>query len=169
MRMRTWILAAAMMAATAGAASAAGLRIAYVDVRAAIENTKEYQAGIERLKALQARRRKELEALRRKMEAKQEEIDKKSMVLAPEKVATLEDELKDLRKQFERRREDAQEELREKKMQLDLRMMKRFRAVLESFAKERGYDFVFGRPVLLYAAPSHEITAEITKRLDAAK
>ncbi len=167
MRMRAWMIAAVMLMATS--ASAAGLRIAYVDVRAAIENTKEYQAGIAKLKALQAKRQKELDALRKQIEAKQEELDKKSMVLAPEKLSALEDELKDLRKQFERKREDAQEELREKKMQLDLRMMKKFRKVLEALAKERSYDFVFGRPVLLYAAPQHEITAEITKRLDAAK
>ena len=167
MKARAWMIAAALL--VAAQAQAAGLKIAYVDVRAAIENTKEYQAGIERLKALQAKRQKELDALRRQIEAKQEELDKKAMVLSPEKLSRLEEELKDLRKQFERRREDAQEELREKKMRLDMRMMKRFREVLEAYAKEHGYDFVFGRPVLLYAAPSHEITAEITKRLDAAK
>ena len=167
MKAWAWTIVAAWLWTTH--AAAAEIRIAYVDVRAAIENTKEYQAGIEQLKALQTKRQKELDALRRRIEARQEELDKKAMVLSPEKLAALQEEIKGLRKQFERRREDAQEELRERMMQLNMRIMKRFHKVLEAFAKERGYDFVFGRPVLLYAAPQHEITGEITKRLDAAK
>jgi len=165
MRWTTMIAAAlTIAAATAGAAE---LRLAFVDVKAAIENTREYQAGIDRLKALQAKKQKELDALQKQIEELEREIERKSMVLAPEQLMEKQERAKRLRKKFERMRQDAQEELSQKKLQLDMRMMARFRKALEAIAKERGYDFVFGRPVLLYAKPVHDITAEVTKRLDA--
>ncbi|RME83140.1 MAG: OmpH family outer membrane protein, partial [Zetaproteobacteria bacterium] len=49
--MKRAVLGALCAIAFAASASAAELRIAFVDVKAAIENTKEYQQGIAQLKA----------------------------------------------------------------------------------------------------------------------
>ncbi len=165
--MKRAVLGALCAIAFAASASAAELRIAFVDVKAAIENTKEYQQGIAQLKAFQARQEKELEALQKRIEQAERELEKKRVVMSVEQVTAKEQEIASLRKQFDRKREDAQEELSRRKMQLDMRMMAKFRKVLERYAKQKRYDFVFGRPVLLYAAPQHEITAEITKLMDA--
>ena len=152
--------------ALASAANATELRIAYVDVKSAVENTKAYRAGIKKLQAMQAQKQKELDALRKRIEQAEKELMAKSMVMSPDQLDRKQKEINDLRKQFSRKMQDAKDELAAEKNRLDMTVGSKFQKVIRKLGKQGGYDFIFGQPILLYADPKHDVTQQVTKMLD---
>ncbi len=147
--------------------TAAELKIGYVDVKSAVENTQRYQRGIKELGALKKRKEKALDALRSRIERAQKDLLGQSMAMSPERLAEKEQEIKDMRKSFSRQQQDAQEELINRKNQLDQKILKRFYEVVRSYGKENHFDMVLPKSYSIYFDASHDVTAAITKRLDA--
>ncbi len=151
---------------TASAASAAELKIAYLDVKSAVENTKAYQAGIKKLEALQSKKKKQLDALRKKIEQAEKDLQNQSMAMSPDRLEIKQNEIKEMRKNFSRTMQDAKDELTAEKNRLDMSVGSKLQRVIKEYGKNGKYDYIFGKPILLYADPSHDITAEITRMLD---
>ncbi|RMG90861.1 MAG: OmpH family outer membrane protein [Zetaproteobacteria bacterium] len=167
LKVKSWFLAAGVFAVfSVQTAMAEGLKIAYVDVKSAVENTQAYQAGIKKLKALQAKKQKELDALRKKIEQAEKDLLSQSMAMSPDVMEKRQNEIKEMRKQFSRMMQDAKDELAGEKNRLDMTVGSKFQRVIKEFGKNGHYDYIFGQPVLLYADPKHDITAEITRMLD---
>ncbi len=66
-----------------------------------------------------------------------------------------------------RKQQDAQEEIAVEKNRLEMSIGKKFQQALNDFGKKGGYDMLLARPMFLYVDPKHDVTAEITKMLDA--
>lgn len=165
--MKKMLLAGLLIGAVTGYAHAADLKIAYVDVKNAIENTKTYQAGIQRLQALREKKQRELKALREKIQKAETELMNQSMAMSPERLAEKQEELNRLRKSYERSQQDAQEELLREKNRLDQGVLASFYEVVQRYGKEKGYSLILQKqPAVIYGATSFDITAEITKLLD---
>jgi len=160
------ILAVGLM--SAGTASAADLKIGFVDVKSAVENTKAYQQGLKRLEALTSKKQKELDALREKIEKSEKELLGQSMAMSPERLSEKQAELKDLRKLYTRKQQDAQEELMSEKNSLDQGVIIKFYKVVAEYGKKHGYDMILPntQQIVLYGNPAHDVTADITKLLD---
>ncbi len=160
------LLVLLMALGTVSAASAAELKIAYLDVKSAVENTKAYQAGIKKLEALQNKKKKELDALRKKIEQAEKDLQNQSMAMSPDRLELKQNEIKEMRKNFSRTMQDAKDELTAEKNRLDMSVGSKLQRVIKEYGKSGKYDYIFGKPILLYADPSHDITAEITRMLD---
>jgi len=160
------VIAAAMMFGLAGSVQAADLKIGYVDVKSAVENTVAYQAGLKKLEALKKKRLRELDALRAKIDKAEKDVLSQSMAMSPDRLASKQQDLNDMRKSYTRTQQDAQEELSSEKNRLDMSVGSKLKTALQEFGKEGGYDMILPRPVMLYVDPKYDITAEITKRLD---
>lgn len=160
------LVAAAMMFGFAGSGQAADLKIGYVDVKSAVENTMAYQAGLKKLEALKNKRLKELDALRSKIDKAEKDVLSQSMAMSPDRLAAKQQELNDMRKSYTRSQQDAQEELSSEKNRLDMSVGAKLKTALQEYGKEGGYDLILPKPVMLYSNPKYDITAEITKRLD---
>ncbi len=147
---------------------AAELKIGFVDVKSALENTKVYQQGISRLKALTTKKQKELDALKSKIEQSEKEMLGQSMAMSPERLSQKQSEIKDMRKLYSRKQQDAQEEIVAEKSKLDGRLGVKLRKALDEFGKKGGYDLILpkAQPIVLYSNPVHDVTGEITKLLD---
>lgn len=160
------ILAAAML--PAGLANAADLKIGIVDVKSAVENTKAYQQGLKRLEALTGTKQKELDALREKIEQAEKDMLGQSMAMSPERLSQKQSELKDLRKLYTRKQQDAQEELMGEKNSLDQTVVLKFYKVVAEYGKKNGFDMILpnAQQIVLYSNPTHDVTADITKLLD---
>ncbi|RMH52095.1 MAG: OmpH family outer membrane protein [Zetaproteobacteria bacterium] len=154
-------------AALPSAAVAAELKIGFVDVKSAVENTERYQRGLKELSALKKRKEKALDELRSRIEQAQKELLSQSMAMSQERLAEKEHDIKEMRKKFSRRQQDAQEELISRKNRLDQKILKRFYAVVRAFGKEHHYDMVLPKSSAIYFDPAHDVTARITKLLDA--
>jgi len=149
------------------AGMAAEMKIGFVDVKSAVENTQRYQKGIKALSALKKRKEKALDELRSRIEQAQKDLLGQSMAMSQERLAEKEHDIKEMRKNFNRQQQDAQEELINRKNQLDQKILKRFYAVVRAFGKEQHFDMVLPKSSGIYFDASHDVTAQITKRLDA--
>ena len=165
--MKRMVAAGVLLAAMAAtSATAAELKIGYVDLKAAVEGTGAYQEGMKRLEALQNRRQKELDAMGDKIQAAEKEVEGQQFVMAPDKLADKQNDIKEMRKAYARKQQDAQEELMGEKTRIEQAVFgKLFDAMRELGAKEK-YDFILPKSTILYAASSHDVTADITRMLD---
>jgi len=148
---------------------AEGLKIGYVDVKTAMENTSDHQRGMKRLQALQDQKVKELQALGAKISQQEKDLLGQSMAMSPERLAQKQQDLKTMRTDFQRKQQDAQEALAAEQNRLQMSIGAKFEKVVSSYGKSGGYDMIIAKPVTLYINPKHDITAQITKLLDAEK
>ena len=148
-------------------AHAEGLKIGYVDMKSALENTSDHQKGMNQLKAMSAKKIKELTVLGEQIRQTEKDLLSQSMAMSQDRLAIKQQELKQMRKVFERKQQDAQEEVAVEKNRLEMSIGKKFQQVLSEFGKKGGYDMLLARPMFLYVDPKHDVTAEITKMLDA--
>jgi len=148
-------------------AQAEGLKIGYVDMKSALENTSDHQKGMDQLKAMSAKKIKELTSLGEQIRQDEKDLLSQSMAMSPDSVAMKQQELKQKRKVFQRKQQDAQEEIGVEKNRLEMSIGKKFQDVLNEYGKQGGYDMLLAKPMFLYVNPKHDVTAEITKMLDA--
>lgn len=153
----------------ATAAQAEAMKVGYVDMKSAIDNTADYQRGMKRLKAMQEQKVKELQALGEKISQQEKALLGQSMAMSPDRLAQKQQELKSMRTEFQRKQQDAQEALSAEKNRLDMGIGAKFQKVVSNYGKKNGYDMIMPRPMFLYVDPKHDITADITKLLDAEK
>jgi outer membrane protein len=151
----------------AALANAADVKIGVVDVKSAIENTKAYQKGLNRLKALATKKQKELDTLRVQIEQAEKTMLAQTMAMSPERLAQKQSEIKDLRKLYSRKQQDAQEEIVGEQGKLQSAQGIKLSKTLKTFGKLGGYDLILAKTqYVLYSNPAHDVTSEITKLLD---
>ncbi|MCK5644273.1 MAG: OmpH family outer membrane protein [Gammaproteobacteria bacterium] len=148
-------------------AHAEGLKIGYVDMKSALENTSDHQKGMEQLKAMSAKKIKDLTALGEQIRQAEKDLLSQSMAMSPDRLAMKQQELKQMRKVFQRKQQDAQEEIAVEKNRLEMSIGKKFQEALNACGEQGNYDMLLAKPVFLYVDPKHDVTAEITKMLDA--
>ena len=157
----------AMLICGVTVAHAEGLKLGYVDMKSAVENTADYQHGMKGLKALQQRKVKELQALGEKISKAEKNLLGQSMAMSPDRLSQKQQEIKAMRTNFQRKQQDAQESLAAEKNRLDMSIGSKFEKVITAFGKKGKYDMIMPKPMFLYIDPQHDVTAQITKLLDA--
>ncbi|KON47778.1 OmpH family outer membrane protein [Mariprofundus ferrooxydans] len=168
-RMVAVSLGAAACIFAMGSATAAELKVGYVDMKSAVENTADYQQGMKRLQALQETKIKELRAMKEKIDKGEKDLLGQSMAMSPDRLAQKQQQLKEMRKDFQRSQQDAQEELGAEKNRLDVSIGAKFQKVISDYGKKGHYDMILPRPVFLYVDSKLDVTGDVTKLLDAQK
>jgi len=158
------VFVASLFWATQGVA--AEMTVAVVDIKTAMENTKAYASGIKRLEALQNKKKKELESLRKRLTDLDKELQLQSMTLSNERQSSKQQELVNLKKDFDRKLQDASDELKGEKRKLDSRLIGKFYDVVRAYGKEKKFDLILPKSTVIYTGDSLDITGEITKILD---
>jgi len=158
-----------MVGLLAGNAHAEGLKIAYVDTLSAIVNTTAYKNGIKRLNEKRNRIQKELKALSDKIRKARADLEGKAMAMKPERLAQLQEEISQMQKQGSRKAQDAEEEIRRENQRLLQGLGADFDAAVRKYGKEHGYDLILRKKSAVYGASHLDITAEITKLINAKK
>lgn len=167
--MKKRVFAGALLAAMISSASVAvagETKIGVVDVRTAIQNTQAYQKGMKKIQALQAQKQKELDGLRAKIAQSEKDLMGQSMAMSPDRLAQKQQELKDLRKLFQRKQQDAQEELMGESQRLEKSIITKFYDVVRLYGKEQSFSLIIPKSTVVYTVESQDVTGEITKRLD---
>jgi len=163
-----WVAASVAMLSL-GAVTAKAGKIGYIDVKSAVENTKDYQNGLHHLETLKAQKLKELRGLKAKIDQAEKDILSQSMAMSQERLAQKQSSLKELRKSAARRQQDAQEELVAAKNQLDQKVVGHFYKVARQYGKDNGFDLVLPKSNMIYVNDALDITPAITKLLDGKK
>jgi len=145
---------------------AADVKVATVDIKTAMENTKAYAAGIKRLEALQNKKKKELEAMRKRLTDLDKELQLQAMTLSNDRQNAKQQELVSLKKEFDRKLQDASDELKAEKRKLDSRMIGKFYDAVRAYGKDKKFDLILPKSTTMYVGEGLDITADITKILD---
>ena len=152
-----------------GQSVASEMRIAYVDIKVAMENTKAYKQNVKRFEALQNKKRKQLDAKRKTLTDLDKELQMQSMAMTSEHLMEKQQELTRLKKEFDRNLQDATDELKREKRQLDQTMFGKFYIAVKTYGKEHKFDIILPRSAIIYGSESYDITADITQILDKSK
>ena len=161
--------ALALSLLAASGASAAELKVVYVDMNNAIQNTAKYRVGMERVASIKNAKQKELEGLRDKINQMDKDLLSQSMAMSPEALSQKQQGLDDLKMDFQRKLQDAQRAMELEQNRLLQGIYAKFAEKIRDFADKKGYDYILTKPSVLYFKPALDVTAEVTKLLDESK
>jgi outer membrane protein len=154
-----------------GSVWAADFKIAYVDIQRAVN---ECNAGKDAKKAIT----KEVEKFQRQIADKQKELqtmkeslEKQAPMLNPDAHATREKEYQNKLREFQRWGEDTQNEINQKRMEMERNISIGLQKVIQKVGADEGYTFILEKNenVVLYISKTIDITDRVIKAHDAQK
>lgn len=154
-----------------GSALAAELKIAYVDIQKAVN---ECNAGKEAKKAIT----KEVEKFQRLIADKQkdlqtmkESLEKQAPMLTPDARATREKDYQNKLREFQRWGEDTQNEINQKRVEMERNISMGFQKVIQKVGADDGYTLILEKNenIVLYVSRAIDITDRVIKAYDAQK
>lgn len=154
-----------------GQAQAPSPKIGFVDIQKAVN---ECNAGKEAKKAIV----KEVEKFQRQFAEKQKELqtqkeslDKQAPMLNPDARASKEKELQNKVREFQRWQEDAQNEVNQKRMEMERNISIGLQKVIQKLGADEGYTFImeWNENIVLYVSKAVDLTDRVIKLHDGQK
>ena len=154
-----------------GSAWAADLKIAYIDIQRAInecnagkEAKKTITKEVEKFQRLIADRQKELQTMK-------ESFEKQALMLTPDARANKEKEYQNKLREFQRWGEDSQNELNQKRIEMERNISIALVKVIQKLGADEGYTLVLEKneSIVLFASKTIDITDRAIKAYDAQK
>jgi outer membrane protein len=154
-----------------GQTPASPLKIGFVDIQKAIN---ECNAGKEAKKAIV----KEVEKFQRQFAEKQKELqtmkealDKQAPMLNPDARATKERDLQNKVREFQRWQEDSQNEVNQKRVEMERNISLGLHKVIQKLGADEGYTFIMeqNENIVLFASKAVDLTDRVIKLHDAQK
>jgi len=154
-----------------GSALAADLKVAYVDIQKAVN---ESNAGKDAKKAIT----KEVEKFQRLIGDKQKELqtmkeslEKQAPMLTPDARATREKDYQNKLREFQRWGEDTQNEINQKRMEIERNISMGLLKVIQKVGAEEGYTLILEKneTIVLFASKTIDITDRVIKAYDGQK
>ncbi len=147
------------------------IKIGSVDIQKAIngcqagkEAKQELSKEVEKYQGLVIERQKELQGMK-------ESLEKQGLMLTPEARTTREKELQTKLRDFQRWGEDAQNELNQKRAEMERNIFIGFQKVIQKMGADGGYTLILEKneTIVLFANKSTDITDLVIKAFDAQK
>lgn len=154
-----------------GPALANSPKIGFVDIQKAVN---ECNTGKEAKKAIV----KEVEKFQRQFADKQKELqtmkeslDKQAPMLNPDVRATKEKDLQNRVREFQRWQEDTQNEVNQKRMEMERNIALGLQKVIQKLGTDEGYTFIMelNESIVLFASKTIDLTDRVIKLHDAQK
>lgn len=147
------------------------VKIACVDIQRAIN---ECSAGKEAKRALTKEAEKVQNLIfekQRELQDMKESLDKQSLMLSPEARASREKELQARLRDYQRWGEDLQNEMNQKKMELEKTVFIGLQKVIQKLGADEGYTLILEKneTIVLFASKPTDITDLVIKAYDAQK
>lgn len=151
--------------------SNAQLKIGYVDSDTIMDNYPDVQDARQKLDALIQEWQTELRKLESELKAKQDDYDKRKLIMTEQTSAEAMAEITKLQKDIADYRDKkfgANGELFQKQNELMKPIQNKVFTIIQQVATEEDLDFVFDRSgdiLFLYAKPDYDLTAKVIERL----
>jgi len=154
-----------------GLALADNLKIGFVDIQKAVN---ECNAGKEAKKAIV----KEVEKIQRQSEDKQKELrtmkevlDKQAPMLNPDARANKEKDFQNKVREFQRWQEDAQNEVNQKKVEMERNISLGLQKIIQKLGADDGYTLILelNETIVLFASKAVDLTDRVIKVYDVQK
>lgn len=173
MRMNAVIAAAAVAVGgllLAGAAPAEEpVKVAYVDMQRALNESKAGKKALGELQKLMEERKSGLQKQKEALEKKKDELDKQGLLLNEDTRKSREMEIRTLERDYTRSLSDLKEEFGRRESEFTDGIRKDLLKVIEKIGKDGGYTLVLEKQysAVLYAPASIDLTETLIKRYDA--
>ena len=154
-----------------GSVWGADLKVGYVDIQRAINDCnagkdakKTITKEVEKIQHLIADKQKEIQTMK-------ESFEKQTLMLTPEARAHKEKEYQTKLRDFQRWADDAQNEMRQKQMEMERTISGGLIKVIQKLGAEEGYTFILEKneTFVLYASKAIDVTDRVIKAFDAQK
>jgi len=154
-----------------GSVWAADLKVAYVDIQRAINECnagkdakKALTKDVEKLQHLGGEKQKELQTMK-------ESFEKQTLMLTPEARANKEKEYQSKARDFQRWMDDTQNEMNQKRMEMERTISTGLIKVIQKVGADEGYTIILEKneSIVLYVSKTLDITDRVIKAFDAQK
>ena len=149
----------------------AGAKVAYFNPQAVFQNSADGKAAVSRVNALIQKKQTENADKAKLLQGNQQKLQTSGSVMNEAARTQLEKEIERQTKDAERFQQDAQAEINELQQEVQNEFVKKLSPIIEQLANEKGLHMVFNavESGIAWAAPGLDLTAEVVKKLDAAK
>jgi len=163
--MRRFVIAFLLASTTlAAAARAQPLKLAYVDVQRAIQETDEGKAARNRLKSEFDQRRSQIDKKSADLEKMQQEYEKQAPVLSDDAKRKKQEEFQKALIDARKSAGDLQEDMNRQEQAAMGNILQRLQQVVAEIAERESLSFVMDKGMLLYAPAAADITNEVVRR-----
>lgn len=171
MTVRTTLALALTLLCTLATGARAEMKIGYVDLQRALNESEAGKAAKERFKVQVDRLQVDLKKKKDALDSMKEQLDKKASVMKPDEARSMESDYQKKLRDFERAYKDSQGELQQKDNELTVDLLKELQVVIEEFGKEQGYSIILEQSSssVLYGAPDLDLTEQVIARYNARK
>ncbi len=154
-----------------GSLWAADLKIAYVDVQKAVNDSnagkdakKVITKEVEKFQRLIADKQKELQTMK-------ESLEKQTLMLTPDARANKEKEYQNKAREFQRWGEDSQNEINQKRGEMERSISIVLLKIIQKIGADEGYTIILDKNenIVLFASKAIDITDRVIKTYDAQK
>jgi outer membrane protein len=148
-----------------------GAKVAFVDVQFIASNSTSGQAARTRLDELNKKLTGEIQEKFKALEANRTKLQQGGSVMSPQAISQLQKEIEKQERDLQFAQQDAQREMSELEQDLLEDFQNRLNPIIEAIRLEKGLHMVFSAldAGLAAADPGLNLSAEVVKRLDAAK
>ncbi|MEN0049762.1 MAG: OmpH family outer membrane protein [Bacteroidota bacterium] len=163
-----WVVAIMFLSAT----SIQAQKIAVVDINTILESVTEYQQAQEQLDRRAASWRQEIAQEYDKIKSLYNKYQAEQVLMSDDARRKMEDQISDMEKsvrELQRRKFGPEGELFKRRQELVQPIQDKVYRAIESYANERGYDFIFdksGSAGLIFNKPDADKTQDIIKRVN---
>jgi Skp family chaperone for outer membrane proteins len=148
-----------------------GATVAFVDVQFIATNSESGRVARERLEALNTKLMGEIQDKFKALEANRTKLQQGGSVMSPQAISQLQKEIEKLERDLQFAQQDAQREMGELEQDLLEEFQNQLNPIVEAIRQEKGLLMIFSAldAGLAAAHPGLNLSAEVVKRLDAAK
>jgi outer membrane protein len=161
------LLATALLAAAASAASAQELKIGYVNSDRVLRDAIPAKAAQAKLEAEFSKREKDLNDLASRLKAASDKLDKDAPTLAEAERTRRQRELVDQDRELQRKRREFQEDLNQRRNEELASVVERANKVVKQIYDSEKYDLILQGDVVIFASQRVDITDKVIKALNA--
>ena len=163
------LLIAAALALPLSLAQAADVKIGYVSIAKILNSSPQAEAASKRLEQEFAPRKKGLDEALKSLRKQEEKLAKDGAVMSDSQRRNLENDVRNQARELKRTSDEFREDFNLRRNEELGKFQKQVLDVINSVAKEEGFDLVINDQATLYASPQVDVTDKVLKRLTAAK
>jgi outer membrane protein len=144
------------------------MRIAFVDLRKAVFNSREGKTAQQEFARLEETKLETLRPLRDELQRLEEELEKQKFLITEEALAERQLEIMKRRRDLERDIRAAEDDLQLEQVRLLQPIQKKIKTVVEKLGAEKGFTMIVDRSTrgFIYTDESLDVTELVIKRLN---
>lgn len=152
-------------------AQAAEIKIGYVDLNKALNESREGKKAVQLLEEMVKSRQLVIDEKGNEIKKLEAEISKQSSILNPKAIEEKKEQRKKLMRDYQRMIKDSQDEVQKKQSDFMEEIIKKLRVIVEQIGKDEGYTVIFEKAEsgILYVPDKVDVTEKVIEKYNEAE